>query len=322
MFFSYILPFSVFIRLINIFMLNNFVIPIGDNLYLENFNNQYYCFDLSKAKVNKNINSINDEYKRIIKNTKHNIILPLSGGIDSELIAISCIQMKKKFTPIIMEYYYDGMLMNLHDIKHAYEFCNKFSIKYKKLNLNLNDFFDNGKFLDYEKYNCASPQHACHLWMLEQISDYFIMPGDFINIGYNLEEKKYEIAFNELKFYTYDVFKHISKIDGITQLSCYNIDILYKTVKLKLLLNNKKIQYNSNYNKKIIFLEESGFIVNKKENKYTGFEYFKEILSQKYNTSIGIFNKLYRIPLEEKVLFPSLENVYIKSNIDIDNLFV
>ena len=60
---------------------------------------------------------------------KKPLYLGLSGGIDSEVAAISFLNAGVPFTPLIIQYEIDGEVYNDHDIKYAISFCKKHKIK-------------------------------------------------------------------------------------------------------------------------------------------------------------------------------------------------
>lgn len=51
------------------------------------------------------------------------IYVGMSGGIDSEVIAKIFLKEKVEFTPLIVEYTHNGVVINEHDIRYAKDFC-------------------------------------------------------------------------------------------------------------------------------------------------------------------------------------------------------
>lgn len=60
---------------------------------------------------------------------KKPLYLALSGGIDSEVAAISFMNAGVPFTPLILRYEIEGEVYNEHDIKYAVAFCKKHKLK-------------------------------------------------------------------------------------------------------------------------------------------------------------------------------------------------
>jgi hypothetical protein len=70
------------------------------------------------------------------------IIIGLSGGGDSQMTCLGFRDAKIPFTVVIARYkYFDGKVINLHDIECAYEFCKKFNIEYQEIEIDIDHFF-------------------------------------------------------------------------------------------------------------------------------------------------------------------------------------
>lgn len=70
------------------------------------------------------------------------LLLGLSGGIDSEVMARSFLEAQIDFQALSLRYT-DGLgAFNAHDIKHAQEFCAKNKIEHKIVNVDMDMFFD------------------------------------------------------------------------------------------------------------------------------------------------------------------------------------
>lgn len=60
---------------------------------------------------------------------KKPLYIAMSGGIDSEVAAISFLNAGVPFTPLILKYQIDDVVYNEHDIKYAVSFCKKHNLK-------------------------------------------------------------------------------------------------------------------------------------------------------------------------------------------------
>jgi len=94
------------------------------------------------------------------------IYLCLSGGIDSEIIALSFLEKKIPFVVAIMRFN-DGL--NEHDIKYSIDFCLTNNINYKIFDLNVEEFY-----LDDAKYYAdasigSSATLLTHCWLIDEI---------------------------------------------------------------------------------------------------------------------------------------------------------
>ena len=68
-----------------------------------------------------------------------------SGGIDSELVMEVFLSLGMDITPVIVNLIPD---YNSHDMKWAYEYCNKRNLKPLTINIDLKRFIESGEILD------------------------------------------------------------------------------------------------------------------------------------------------------------------------------
>jgi hypothetical protein len=102
-----------------------------------------------------------------IYENKKNLKLCLSGGLDSEMVALALMAKKIPFEARILKFN-DGW--NSEDTQHAVSFCIRNSIPYKFIDLDIIHFFESGDFLPFlKRYRTQSPELASHCWFLDQI---------------------------------------------------------------------------------------------------------------------------------------------------------
>jgi hypothetical protein len=75
---------------------------------------------------------------------KKKLTVCLSGGLDSELVALSCFHARIPFSCVIMRFEDD---LNIHDIEWAIKFCDAFKIPYQFFDLNFSRFSSSSEFL-------------------------------------------------------------------------------------------------------------------------------------------------------------------------------
>lgn len=87
-------------------------------------------------------------------------VLYLSGGVDSEIVAMAFLDAGVKFYPIIFSWVdNNGVKLNDFDTKFAVEFCAKNNLKPVFSELNIEQFWQDVEILEYaDKYLCSSPQ--------------------------------------------------------------------------------------------------------------------------------------------------------------------
>lgn len=262
------------------------------------------------------IDSIGRELKNL---NRKDIVIPLSGGIDSEAIAQAAVKHNIDFKSVIMRYIYDGEVQNEYDFKYAVDFCNENKIDYSFIDLDCNWFFEESeKFLTYAtNYFVTSPQLCCHLWMLDQIKGFPVIAGDpvFVSKGNHST-----LCIKPIMYYCYDYYFHKTKREGISRMLCYSPGIINSTIPIDLkLFEDKKYNKPTNkYERKMEFFRLGGFDLKHRESKLTGFEGLGKSFNDKYNgIGMRIFNKFFRRPLQSEISSPELKILVSKGYGDI-----
>jgi len=106
-------------------------------------------FQLQIDPVTREVGSYCDELilnaKEIYDNKVGKLYCMYSGGIDSELVMESFLSLGMDITPVIVNLVPD---YNSHDMKWAYEYCNKKNIKPLIINIDLKNFIKSGEILE------------------------------------------------------------------------------------------------------------------------------------------------------------------------------
>jgi hypothetical protein len=225
-----------------------------------------------------------------IRNENGDITIPLSGGIDSNAIAQAALKRNIPFSATIMRYNYKGDVRNMHDISHAINFCGEKNIPIKYVDLNVEEFYFNEEFLRYvADFYTYSPQLAAHLWMLDQIDECPVLPGEPPRLGPNNM-----IVLPILQQYCYSYFFHKTRKPGVPHLFLYDLDILYNS----LMINKdvyKLTHHNRSYEKKTEYYERGGFEV-RTTSSQTGFENLKSIMQGDYPNIYRVYDSWFRYP--------------------------
>lgn len=252
------------------------------------------------------------------------IWLCLSGGIDSESMALSFIKAQVPFRVAIMRFQ-DGL--NAHDIKFAVEFCSHHNLRPLFFDLDLFNFYFSRQHLKYAaEVNCASPQIASHLWLAEQVPGFFVFAGERLLVTrdahrswvYNCPNKDHYSIETLMR-----VRKNLIGVGNFFQLTAPLIQSSIKTdyhprnSDLYGVLGKDQFQSSLRYHSAERFYFEQyrnwaykyccyvheGFFMQSRPNKYTGFElvhdYFSDKNSelhplQKRFTGLLNFNKIFR----------------------------
>lgn len=156
-----------------------------------------------------------------------------SGGLDSELVLLSCIRKKIPVIAITLVVKIDGMISNTHDLYYAEKFCREHNIEQKLLELNANEFFNGGQYLEYlVPYNIPEPHIATHLWLLEQCDYFPIIGGDWPWPHAHKEDKI--LSPFKLEFSSYERFLRDKGMIGIGNMISHSLESSCKMIKLHL----------------------------------------------------------------------------------------
>jgi hypothetical protein len=109
-------------------------------------------FQLQIDSVTRDVGSYCNELilnaKEIYDNKSGTLYCMYSGGIDSELVMEVFLSLGMNITPVIVNLFPN---YNSHDMKWAYEYCNKKNLKPLIINIDLKKFIVSGEILDVAK---------------------------------------------------------------------------------------------------------------------------------------------------------------------------
>jgi len=272
-------------------------------------------FSIYKLTNNININNLKLPvilYVNLIRelSASNKIIVPLSGGVDSEVLFRAALQAGVDFVPVIMHFEND---FNMYEIKNAYKLCEIYGKKPLVLKIDLDDFFRKEQHLYYaEKYLCRSPQLATHLWIMDQIQDgFFIFPYNPPPV-LQAKNKKIYLGFPPLLYLCYNKYFELNRRPGISFLSMHTEEILYSYLKLPIYSSVFfdrqffNIFTSDSYLFKTECYRQAGFNLNFFLKKATGFELYRSFLNKKYqmDKSEDFFDMNYRSAMEKIVNDP------------------
>jgi len=156
-----------------------------------------------------------------------------SGGLDSELVLLSCLKNNIPVIAITLVIKIDGLIINTHDLYYAEKFCRENDITHKLVELNGNNFYESGKYLDYlTPYYIIEPHVATHLWLIEQCSYFPILGGDWPWVQTHIENKV--LSPFRLEFSSYERFMSAKNIYGIGNMVGYSLESSCKLIQIHL----------------------------------------------------------------------------------------
>lgn len=240
------------------------------------------------------------------KAASKDIWLCLSGGVDSEAMALAFLAAEVPFKAAIMRFNNE---LNWFDIKHAVSFCENKNIEYRFFDLDILKFYDQKFHLAYcYKFRCVSPQIATHLELIKKI------PG-FPVFSWNPLQPMIHNNWRGLLtprdlFFSYHRVLNYYRKPGVGFFFMYTPELVFSFLRLpeiqKFFFDEsaKDEDYKSAYDIKCSLYENGGFKIIRKENKWTGFEKVKEYYCSKHKANVGesAYEEMLRKPLER--IFP------------------
>ena len=179
----------------------------------------------------RNITDIFNDHLSI-RQTKYVEVL-YSGGLDSELVLLSCLKNNIPVIAITLVIKIDGLIINTHDLYYAEKFCRENNITHKLIELDADKFFRDGKHLAYlTPYYITEPHVATHLWLIEQCSYFPILGGDWPWVQTHIENKV--LSPFRLEFSSYERFMTDKGIHGIGNMVGYSLESSYKLIQIHL----------------------------------------------------------------------------------------
>jgi hypothetical protein len=156
-----------------------------------------------------------------------------SGGLDSELVLLSCMKNNIPVIALTLVIRVEGLVINTHDLYYAEKFCREHNITHKLIDFDASKFFSEGNHLSYlEPYYITEPHVATHFWLLEQCSYFPIIGGDWPWAHTHIENKV--LSPFRLEYASYERFMKDKGINGIGNMISYSLESSYKLIEIHL----------------------------------------------------------------------------------------
>ena len=275
--------------------------------------NIYFCkMDSLKRKVSPAFKEAQIAARLILNESKkigQEVFLCVSGGIDSEsMLRAFMAEGERSFHAVILRF---NDNLNDFDIENVIQFCEAKHVSYEVFDLNVLDFFESGKYLEYGKmYQCQSPQLAVHLHFLDHIRGVPVLSWQPPEVSFH-----YNQAVQSIPFYNFGLPGHLyavllryfvqRKKFGVPFFFAYTPELVASFFRLPLLqtmiyFGDKGADINYCYCIKCLTYRDSGFSVKPRKASWTGFEKVRKYYDTLDNKQYGVaFNDRYRTPLEE-----------------------
>jgi len=252
--------------------------------------------------------------------------LCLSGGIDSQAMVLCWQEAGLKFD-VIIGVFKDGL--NKHDSDHAKMFCEKHSIPYKELEIDIVKLLTSQNYLISQKYKSYSPHFNVHYKMVEILAKQGYTGTCFGGVTPYQRNGSYGGNFSGAPF-------HFLKIQDILPipmqgsfLSFYPEltwaiglqaeGLSHKENRDSSQLKNKETSDYLNklrYTQKTDAYIQTGLDVMPQETKFTGFELVKEHFAKKHNDGWA-FEKQFRHPIAKDFLTDNATEYVFSIDIEV-----
>jgi hypothetical protein len=249
------------------------------------------------------MSSLKSNYINAVHNLKHNlgdnIYVALSGGMDSQATCLSFLDAGIKFKAITMVM---SNNFNEPDVKSAVRFANQFNVPHSFIQVDILRFLKSDLHDYSKKYSCPSPQFCTLFYFFESIlklnPSSLIIGGSFP--GYTGSSWNYNLSTAQISWRN---FKRINKANMIGDFFSYDFDLSLLLMMSfadlpKPIESNYENSLKHNYDLKKMYYKSAGFNVIPQYAKLTGFERLKSHFN-KLKSSHGVFNNLFRRPLEK-----------------------
>lgn len=284
---------------------NWFLIDESDNFITYRFSDNIRQRILLESKdwtLTGLFHNFDNAMRRLQNNLGNNIYVALSGGIDSQFVCLCLKQLDIPFRAITMVMNND---FNQPDVNSARRFCKKHNIIHEEINVDIIKFLTTQLTNYSTTYECPSPQFCSHFFFFEQVlnkNPSCILVGGFYPF-INANKWDYNLSKAQISWRT---FKHKNQCNMIGDFTSYSFDIsllCMMTIVQRAVPNNleKTEKEKFYYQMKADHFKILNNGIMPQYFKLTGFERLKSHFN-KLHSSHGVFNKLFRRPLEKNVL--------------------
>lgn len=228
---------------------------------------------------------------------KTSLNLCLSGGLDSEVMALACLDAEVPFYVSILKFKNN---LNIFDIQHALNFCERNNIVFRVHELDAVDFLEKKRYREYfEKYNCLKVEIAIQLWFLEQIKKSVVLWGGEVFRALVGVENIFFSSPGETEA-VFARFFNQNNIRGSSNFQCSSSGLIWSFLKRSLSLRHRLFEDDHDprfYIEKRDFYKACGFQVSEaadRNQKLHGFEQLKQYFDDKLREDGLDYNKMYR----------------------------
>lgn len=201
-------------------------------LVVENGNRNFTC-TIHETEFEPNRDILDIFHDHLKSRDSKTVEVLYSGGVDSELLLVSCLKNKIPCEAVTMEIRVKNTLINVHDIYYSEKFCRENNVKQIKHILNVEDFFYSGRYKEYlDPYDIITSNVSTHFWLMEHCSSFPVFGGDWPWVQVFKEPKV--LSPLRLDYNSYDRFMQAKGIIGIPNMISHSYESCYKFMQLQI----------------------------------------------------------------------------------------
>ncbi|AGH96760.1 hypothetical protein [Pseudobdellovibrio exovorus] len=225
-------------------------------------------------------------------------VLCLSGGLDSEAMALAFLAAKVPFRAAIMVFSND---LNLYDIQHALDFCSEHNVPLQKIEIDPVEFLKQEQHLSLSsKYRTLSAERALYIHFLSQVKGEPVLGGEILR--FESPQDHVELACPKDRDFSYWRYFLATQRKGIPYFHYYTPELTFSFMahtsvsKKEFYQTNWTAKHSEFYQNKLQIYREAGFsIVDRpaRQQKWHGYEQLK-ISFDNQGGSTESYNQQYR----------------------------
>ena len=192
--------------------------------------NNNFTTELTECQFEKGRSIDNIFLDHLTNRQTSTVELLYSGGVDSELVLMSCLRNKIPVEVMTMVIQVKGISLNITDLYYSEKFCRENGVKQNLFYLDAEWLYESGKYLEYLlPYNIIEPHVASHFWLIEQCNNYPVFGGDWPWY----QKHRNVLSPFRLAYSKYEQFMHNKSITGIGNMISHSFESSYKFIELQ-----------------------------------------------------------------------------------------
>lgn len=201
-----------------------------NNYKIQTTNEDQFTVEFLEQELDKSL-SIQQVYKNHLQGiTRPFVDILYSGGLDSEIVMLSLLEMNIPIRVKTIKLYFNDLLLNGYDLYFIDNFCRSRNINIEFIDLEITKFHGSPFDIDIcTKYHMQKPYHSFSFYALQRCEGYVVMGGEYpwISKINNL----YTIHCPNIPFSSFELFFKDYGLEGIGNMQTHSLNSLYLFVR-------------------------------------------------------------------------------------------